>query len=143
MIELDKYEQQIILASKSWGEWAKREGRYKAVRVVVSQYYGISEDELPIYTMYHCLLELFLKVKQNNINSLQYFMVELFRDLTEGGEKEFINKEFVVKNLISCISNIPVRTRDGEDIFNELETDYEILNKGINETNIKNKGENK
>ncbi|HEY5587724.1 MAG TPA: hypothetical protein VIK86_02075 [Candidatus Paceibacterota bacterium] len=127
MIELDKYEQQIILACKNWG---KQESRYKAVRIVISQYYAIPEEELELYTIYGCLLDLFVKVKQNP-NALQYFMENIFKDFTNGGYKREIDKEHIIRNLISSISESPVLDNKGNKLFKELEPDYEILNKGM------------
>jgi hypothetical protein len=133
MIELDKYEQNIILACKSWGEWAKREDRYKAVRIVIGQYYAIAEEELGLYTIYNCLLELFVKIKQNRNNALQNFMENIFKDYTNGGYKREIDMLHIIKNLISSISEMAVKDYEGNDLFNELEVDEEILNKGIEE----------
>lgn len=130
MIELDKYEQQVILACKSWGEWNKREGRYKAVRVVISQLYGFDEEELEIDTMYHCLLELYLKVQKYCFN-LQYFLENIFKDIPHGGCKKEIDMEHIVRNLISILSEMQVQ-KDNE-VYVELNKDYEILNYGYKE----------
>jgi|GEM_PF-3253653 len=131
MIELDIYEQQIVLACKSWGEWAKEENRFKAVKIVTGQYYAIAEDELEMYTIYHCLLNLFMKIKRSNYYSLQNFIENIFKDSTTGRYKKEIDMEHIIYNLISEISEIAVKDHEGNKLFNELEPNYDILNKGI------------
>lgn len=135
MIELDKYEQQIILACKGWSKWSEKEDRLKATRVVLSQYYGLEEEYLvrsPDGT-YQYLLELFLKIKENNIFYIKRFIEGLFKDYWHGGEKKEISKEHVIKNLISEIGLISIKDSNGNDLFVELEPNYEILNYGFKE----------
>jgi hypothetical protein len=131
MITLDKYEQQVILACKSWGKWAKQSNRFKAVQVVVSQYYAIPLDELPMITMYHCLLELFIKINKNRESLLKNFLWEIFKEDWTGKYKEEIDMEHIVRKLISRLSETPVQDDEGNKYFEEIEPDYKILNKGI------------
>lgn len=138
MIKLNKYEQQIILACKGWSDWSEKEGRFKAVKVVISQYYALDIDDMGVYTMYHCLLELFLKITKDRILMIQDFLENIFKCEWSGGYKNEIDMEHIVRNLISRISNTMVKDNNGNDLFEELEPDYEILNKGINSIDINN-----
>jgi hypothetical protein len=113
------------------GDWAEKEGRFKAVQIVVSQYYALDLEEMGIYTMYHCLLELFLRINKDRILVIEDFLENIFKDGTYGGYKNLIDMEHIVRNLISRISNMPVKDSLGNDLFNELEPDYSILNKGL------------
>lgn len=133
MIELDSYEQQIILACKGWGKWSEKEDRYKAVKVVIAQYYGFDLENLEIRTIYHCMTELFFKINQNNIWYYQRFIEKLFQDNWTGIYHEQINRIHIIKNIISEISLISVLDENKQSMFNQLEPDYEILNKGIKE----------
>jgi hypothetical protein len=133
MITLDKYEQQVILACKSWGKWAKKDGRFKAVQIVVSQYYAIPLDKLRIYTMYHCLLELFIKINKDKELLLYDFLINIFKADWSGGYKNEIDMEHLVRKLISNISEMPVQDDKGNKYFEEIEEDYEILNKWFEE----------
>lgn len=130
LIKLDKYEQQIILACKGWSEYSKKEDRLKAVKIVLSQYYELNEDDLMPYAMYDCLLHLFSKVYNGNVNQLIRFMLGMFQEKWTGKHVQEITKIHIVQNLISELSNIPVLNESGEKLF-ELEPGYGILNKGL------------
>lgn len=133
MIELDKYEQQVILASKNWGKWGKNKGRFEAVKVVVAQYYALNLVDMELYSVYHCLVQLYIKINKDRPMLLQDFMLNIFYEDWCGGYAREINMEHLVRKLISQISNISVRDSKGTNYFNELECDYEILDKWFKE----------
>lgn len=138
MIKLDKYEQQVILACKNWGKWGK-EDRFKAVKVVVAQYYALDLDDTPLYSMYHCLLNLFIKINKDRELLLQDFLLDIFHQDWCGGYVDKIDMEHLVRKLIIQISNEPARDisiKNGNVVrnyFEELEPDYEILDKWYGE----------
>ena len=105
MIKLDKYEQQLIFACKSWGEWAKKEDRLKAVKIVVGQYYGFELENLESYTVYYCLLNLYLKINEDRINKffVSTLMEKIFIDRETGN---YINEANIDNIINTFISNI-------------------------------------
>jgi hypothetical protein len=130
MITLDKYEQQIILACKYWGEWAIREDRLKAVKVVMCQYYGLEEYHLRDYAIFERLYEI---LEKSNPLIIKRMIFNMFQDSWTGEWKKQIDMNHMIRKVISELSCMSVLDENNNPIFEQLEPDYSILNKGLDD----------
>jgi hypothetical protein len=127
MITLDKYEQQVILACKNWGEWAKID-RIEAIKVILGDLWGLDIKQIRITGIYNYMLKLCIKIIGNErILNYIFNADNMFQDSWTGERLEKIDLVHLIKKFISELSLINISE------FEELEPDYEILNKGFKE----------
>lgn len=108
----DKYEQQIILATKGWGKWTKNNPMIVAIKMILAQRNAINFSDVSDSHVFEVLFDIINKHDQNLIKCI--LMKYHQQDLTSNKAETLINL------FIRMISTLPV----------DLQPDFNILNGG-------------
>lgn len=123
IIKLDKHEQQIVLACKYHGV-TKNCNRIDIIKNVISEWYSLNLVHINDEVLYKVLWSLAYKLKCN----IEYIIENLFQDSWTGERKQFINREHIIKKLISEISVLKVIDENGNKLIELSERKAFLLN---------------
>lgn len=113
MIELNKYEQQIVLACKGW---SNQDDTTETIRNILAQQFGLKVAYIDHERIYKCLYKLAKTLDNKSLEKVIYNLFECYE----------INVDDVIDSLIGIIASVQVK--DGDKELLKLEYDEEIMN---------------
>lgn len=128
LVELDKYEQQIILACKNHSKLNL--SKEEAVRNVIAHTIGVDIDEFDDHCIYYWLMKVIKKVDITLETRYRSVLLETMFSKDWIFSKTSLSNEITIqemnKKLIQLISGFQVK--DDDFVFMDLQEDDAILN---------------